>query len=183
MKDSWIFQNVKDNVNGLTLGFWQTYVQCYELNKVIQQFNMLFIQMLWTYFILQWKYKWYSINSICSQYPPNNFIIPYLFYKNKLMKKHNETVFINTWGPTFIFKAMDINHQSCLPCYKLLNNSRKIASLHYIICIRMYILVEICVGNYATSNGLVNGANGIFKTSITLDVKYFKIGIVMRKNI
>jgi hypothetical protein len=78
---------------------------------------------------------------------------------------------------------MDINHQSCLACYKLLNNSSKIASLHYIICIRIYILVEICVGNYATSNGLVNGVNGIFKTSITLDVKYFKTGIVMKKYI
>jgi hypothetical protein len=35
MKDSWIFQNVKDSVNGLTLVFLQTYVQCYELNKVM----------------------------------------------------------------------------------------------------------------------------------------------------
>jgi hypothetical protein len=35
MKDSWIFQNVKDNVNALTPIFSQTYVQCYELNKVM----------------------------------------------------------------------------------------------------------------------------------------------------
>jgi hypothetical protein len=35
MKDSWIFQTVKDNVNGLTPNFLQTYVQCYELNKVM----------------------------------------------------------------------------------------------------------------------------------------------------
>jgi hypothetical protein len=35
-KDSWIFQNIKDNVNALTLNFWQTYVQCYELNKIMQ---------------------------------------------------------------------------------------------------------------------------------------------------
>jgi hypothetical protein len=68
---------------------------------------------------------------------------------------------------------MDINHQSCLPFYKLLNNLGKIANLHYIICIKIYILVEICVGKYATFNGLVNGANDIFKTSITLDIKYF----------
>jgi hypothetical protein len=33
VKDNWIFQNVKDNVNALTSKFWQTYVQCYELNK------------------------------------------------------------------------------------------------------------------------------------------------------
>jgi len=36
MKDSWIFRNTKDNVNALTQKNSQTYVQCYELNKVIQ---------------------------------------------------------------------------------------------------------------------------------------------------
>jgi hypothetical protein len=35
VKNSWIFQNIKDNVNALTPNFWQTYVQCYELNKVV----------------------------------------------------------------------------------------------------------------------------------------------------
>jgi hypothetical protein len=35
MKDSLIFQNIKDNVNALTLNFWQTYVQSYELKKVM----------------------------------------------------------------------------------------------------------------------------------------------------
>jgi hypothetical protein len=29
-------------------------------------------------------------------------------------------------------------------------------------------LVEICIGNYATHDGLVNGANGIFQGSIKL---------------
>jgi hypothetical protein len=28
-------------------------------------------------------------------------------------------------------------------------------------------LVELCATNYATSDGLVNGANGIFKASTT----------------
>jgi hypothetical protein len=35
VKDSWIFQTIKDNVNILTPNLWQTYVQCYELNKVM----------------------------------------------------------------------------------------------------------------------------------------------------
>jgi len=35
MKNSLIFQNIKNNVNSLTPNFWQTYVQCYELNKVM----------------------------------------------------------------------------------------------------------------------------------------------------
>jgi hypothetical protein len=50
------------------------------------------------------------INSICNPQPPNNFIIMCLFYTNKLVKKHNENVFTNILGPTFIFKAMDVNH-------------------------------------------------------------------------
>jgi hypothetical protein len=35
VKDSWIFQNIKDHVNALAPNFWQTYVQCYEPNKVM----------------------------------------------------------------------------------------------------------------------------------------------------
>jgi hypothetical protein len=32
-------------------------------------------------------------------------------------------------------------------------------------------LVELCVNNYATSNGLVNGIDDIFKTSTTYNEK------------
>jgi hypothetical protein len=46
------------------------------------------------------------------------------------MKKHAENVFTNTLGSTFIFKAMDINHQSCPPSYKLSNDSSKTMGLH-----------------------------------------------------
>jgi hypothetical protein len=50
------------------------------------------------------------INSIYNRQPPSDFTIPYLFYTNKLVQKHNENVFTNTLNLTFIFKAMDINH-------------------------------------------------------------------------
>jgi hypothetical protein len=46
VKDSQIFRNIKDNVNASTPNFWQTYVQCYELNKVMRQFDMVLIQTL-----------------------------------------------------------------------------------------------------------------------------------------
>jgi hypothetical protein len=46
VKSSWIFQNMKDNVDALTPFFWQTYDQCYQLNKFMQQFDMFFIQTL-----------------------------------------------------------------------------------------------------------------------------------------
>jgi hypothetical protein len=35
VKDNWIFQNTKDNVNALSPNFWQTYVQCYELKTIM----------------------------------------------------------------------------------------------------------------------------------------------------
>jgi len=73
------------------------------------------------------------INSICNQQPPNNFTIFYLFDTNKFLQKHNENVFINTLGPTFIFKAMHIDHQSCLPFYTLSNDLNKTTSLHFTI--------------------------------------------------
>ncbi len=75
------------------------------------------------------------INSNCNQQPPNDFTIPYLIYTNKLMQKHNDNVFINTLGLTFIFKAMDINHQSYPLSYKLSNNPSKIVGLHFTIII------------------------------------------------
>ncbi len=83
------------------------------------------------------------------------------------MQKHNEHVFTNTLGPTFIFKIMDINHQSCLPSCKLSNDPSKTIGLHFIIQIKKDMLVELCVSNYATYDGLVNGAHGILKASTT----------------
>ncbi len=76
-------------------------------------------------------------------------------------------MFTNTLSPTFILKAMDINHQSCPPSHKLLNDLGKIADLHCTINIKKDMLVELCVGNYATSDGFVNGDNDIFKASTT----------------
>ncbi len=45
-KDIWIFQNIKDNVNAIAPIFLQTYVQCYELNTIMRQYDMVFIQTL-----------------------------------------------------------------------------------------------------------------------------------------
>ncbi len=76
-------------------------------------------------------------------------------------------MFSNTLGPIFIFKAMEINHQSCLPPYKLSNELSKTMCLHSTIHIKEDMLVELCVSYYATFNGLVNGTNDIFKASTT----------------
>jgi hypothetical protein len=103
------------------------------------------------------------INSLCNRQPPNNFTIPYLFYTNKLVQKHNGHVFTNTLEPMFIFKTMDINHQSCPPSYKFSNDSSKTVGLHSTINIKKDILIKLHASNYAIFDGLLNGANGILK--------------------
>jgi hypothetical protein len=81
------------------------------------------------------------------------------------VQKHNENVFTNILSLTFIFKVLDINHQSCPPFYKLSNDLSQIAYFHFMIYI--YMLVELFVIKYTTFNGLVNGVDGIFKASTT----------------
>jgi len=56
---------------------------------------------------------------------------------------------------------MNINHPSCSPSYKLSKDPSKTTSLHS----------TLFVGNYATSDGFVNGVDNIFKTSITYNDK------------
>jgi hypothetical protein len=93
MKYSWIFQNIKDNVNALTLNFWQTYIQCYELNKIMQHSDMFFIHTLNKFHIMSKNIEYIQfINSSCYQQSPINLIIPHLFYTNKLVQKYNENV-------------------------------------------------------------------------------------------
>jgi hypothetical protein len=69
---------------------------------------------------------------------------------------------------------MDINHQSCPPSYKLSNDLNKTMGLHSTINIKKDMLVELCVNNYVTYDGLASGTDGIFKTSTT----YFEITII-----
>jgi len=68
-----------------------------------------------------------------------------------------------------IFKAMDINYQSYPPFYKLLNDASKTIGLHSTIQIFKKMLIELCAGNNAMHDGLVNGTNGIFKASTYCD--------------
>jgi hypothetical protein len=50
---------------------------------------------------------------------------------------------------------------------QLSNDLNKTTGLHSTIHIKLCMLIELCVGNYEKFNGLVNGANGIFKGSTT----------------
>ncbi len=69
-------------------------------------------------------------------------------------------------GREFPFFLLQIlNHASCLPSYKLSNGPSKIIGFHFTIHINEDMLIESCVDNYETFDGLVNRAYDIFKTS------------------
>jgi len=74
-------------------------------------------------------------------------------------------VFNKTYGPTFNFEPTNIHHHSCPSSYELLDDLSKFIGLHTTICIKQDMIVELCVGNYATYDGLVNGIDGLFKPS------------------
>ncbi len=54
-----------------------------------------------------------------------------------------KNVFINALGPTFIFKAMDIDYQSCPPSYKLANDLNKTMGLHSTIHVNNFFGVKL----------------------------------------
>jgi hypothetical protein len=54
---------------------------------------------------------------------------------------------------------MDINHQSCPPTYKLLNDMSKTMDFHSTIYTKNDMLVELCASKYATFDGLMNEVN------------------------
>jgi hypothetical protein len=81
------------------------------------------------------------------------------------MQKHNKFVFNKTTSPIFNFDITDIHHHSCPSSYKLIDDPSQITSLHTIIHIKQIMVIELCVGNYATYDGLVNGVDGVFKIS------------------
>jgi hypothetical protein len=51
------------------------------------------------------------INSNCNRQPPTDFTIPYLFYTNKLVQKHNENVLIRS----HIYFQSNGHQQSIMP--------------------------------------------------------------------
>ena len=85
---------------------------------------------------------------------------------------HNDQVFSNASGSTFCFEAIDIGHRLLPPSYKIPTNPNKIVGLHKCIKIKKDMVVELC-NNYVISDGLVIGADGLFKTSTMLNDKSY----------
>jgi hypothetical protein len=111
------------------------------------------------------------INSNVCQEIPNILTTPHLFYTNILMQNHNKIVFNKKISPIVNFETTNIHHHSCPSSYKLPNDLNKTIGLHTTIHIKQDMVVELCARNYVTYDGLVNGANGVFKTSTSYHKK------------
>jgi hypothetical protein len=57
------------------------------------------------------------VNQIYLKMPPIDTTLPYLFYMNAEITKHNK----NTLGETFKFVAQDIQLNTCPICFQLLD--------------------------------------------------------------
>jgi hypothetical protein len=80
---------------------------------------------------------------------------------NAKIIEHNKIILQNTLGQTFTFHAKYIHSETCPLHFKLqMISSQIVGLLHYQL---KKILIELCVGNYITRYGIINGTNGIFK--------------------
>jgi len=69
--------------------------------------------------------------------------------------KNNKIIFNKKNGPTFNFETKKNHHHSCPSSYKLLDDPSKTITLHTTICVKKYMLVELCAKNYATLMALL----------------------------
>ena len=97
-------------------------------------------------------------------------LFPYLFYKNKDVQRHNEKMHLEVYEQLITLEAIDEieNSQENLQTYD------KTSNLPAKLLINKKMLVELYAGNYNIEYGLVNGADGAFK-SYSKDKKQFDV--------
>jgi hypothetical protein len=76
----------------------------------------------------------------------------------QISQQKNATIFFfeNTKGQEYVFDANDQHHVTCSIHFKFKNNLSQIVSLHLKIQVKIGMLVELCVSNCATHDGLLN---------------------------
>jgi hypothetical protein len=139
-------------------------IKCYELKQIMCQSDEQFINILNQFqTITQLKLDVDTINNQCFHTPPYDPNFPYLFYTNEAKQKHNELAFLQNEGDVLILHAQDRHHDICPQSFQLQNDANFATRLHLEIQVKKNMLVELCAINYATHDGLVNGAYGIFQ--------------------
>jgi hypothetical protein len=95
--DWWIFKPITNTFNTIALNYWLKYVQCYELQGMMSQNDINFINILNRFrnasqIIENIK----CMNKNCWKTPPMDNTLPHLFYTNVKTTMHNKNVFWNT---------------------------------------------------------------------------------------
>jgi hypothetical protein len=149
VQDSWVFKPITNTFNTIALNYWLEYVHCYELEKVMQQDDMNFINIL-----NRFKTSSQTIEDIkcmnnnCLRTPLMDNTLPHLFYTN--VKTTNKNLFQKTLNEIFTFLTCDVHTKTYPFRFKLSNLPSQMNGLHYEILVKKKILVELCAGNYET---------------------------------
>jgi hypothetical protein len=86
-----------------------------------------------------------------------------MYYTHKSTKERNDFIFQNTKRQKYVFDVDNQRHDTCPKHFELKNDLSQIEGLHSKIQIKIGMLIELCVGNYATHDKLFNGADGVFQ--------------------
>jgi len=161
LRDSLIFENPKINKNIIPYDFWAKKMKCYQLHTPMHQKDPLFIDVLNRMRLnMETDQDIAYINNNFYSPTPLSSIFPYIFYQNKDVHSHNAKMLSLTKGEQILLAAID-NYE--IPGSRYFSFDKEI-SLPSTITVKQYMLVELYTGNYNSNNGLVNGAEGIFKS-------------------
>jgi hypothetical protein len=97
--------------------------------------------------------------------PPLDTTLPYLFYTNVKTIEINKKTFQNTLGETFKLVVQDIHLDTCSVHFQLSNLLNQTIGLHHELFLQ-HMLVELCVLNCCTLDGLVNIIDKMFKKNM-----------------
>jgi hypothetical protein len=114
------FQTNNQHFN--TLNYSSKYVQCYELQEVMWQNNIHFINILNRFRIASQTIKDIKfMNNNCLKTPLMDNTLPYLLYTNIKTTMHNKNVFLNKLNQTFTFLTCDVHVETCHSHFKWSN--------------------------------------------------------------
>ncbi len=177
IKDSFIFEEPTINNHKISYSFWQDEVKCYELHMTMRQKNLDFIRILKKLRLNKQSDEDIEyINAHCYRAAPIDPLFPYLFYRNKDVNEHNDRMLSIVNGQLVILETIDEveNYEETMSYYE------NTISLPIKILVKKNMLIELCAGNYNIEDGLVNGADGVFKkyTRKTKDIDIIWIDFI-----
>ena len=174
VRDSMIFESPKLDKNVIPYDFWKQKIKCYQLKTAMRQKDTHFVTVLNRIRLdEQSKEDIDYMNNKCFRPPPLDLQFPYVFYRNKDVESHNTKMLSLTHGEQIVLNAKDEHETMGTNFYAY----EKTIVLPSKIFMKKYMSVELYAGNYNTQDGLVNGAEGIFKRYTRCNSEYDMVWI------